>query len=178
MNSDREKLKELFDGKRERVILHYEGNPSSYLTYYRNIVWNTWYKRVLLYLRYIPLRIVYHMPISKVKIFILRCLGVKIGKNVYISPFVEFDPILPELIEIGDNVLIGMHSKIFTHELVPGKFRIARVKIEKNSFIGANVLIRGGVKLEEGSFIKANTIVYSNTYYEKHNDSILKGEVK
>jgi acetyltransferase-like isoleucine patch superfamily enzyme len=45
-----------------------------------------------------------------------RLLGIKIGKDVAISPDVIFDPFFPELIKIGDHCSIGWGARIFAHE--------------------------------------------------------------
>ena len=41
--------------------------------------------------------------------------GIKIGKSCYIEPYVQLDLMYPHLIEIRDNVNIGINSIIFTH---------------------------------------------------------------
>ena len=88
----------------------------------------------------------------KLKIFLLKNVaGIKIGKNVAIAPEVEFDPFHPELIEIGDNSVIGMDCYILTHEFTPDSFKFSRVRIGKNVMISAFCTLRCGVTIGDGS---------------------------
>jgi acetyltransferase-like isoleucine patch superfamily enzyme len=91
------------------------------------------------------------MVFSKIKIVVYRMLKVKIGKNCYIGPFVMFDAHSPNLIEIGNNVIISFESKLHTHEISHNKLTIGRILIGDNTVIGANSIIKCGVKI--GSYV-------------------------
>lgn len=87
------------------------------------------------------------MPSSDLRIFILRLLGAKIGKNVYIAPWVLVDPMYPELIELENDVFLGMGCRLLTHEYTTKHFRIGRLSIGAGSVIGGWATIRSGVKI-------------------------------
>ena len=65
-------------------------------------------------------------------------LGFRIGKNTEIMQFVWLDHFIPELIEIGDDCLIGAYSTIATHAYEGhGRFRFGPVKIGNNCKLAA-----------------------------------------
>jgi len=86
-------------------------------------------------------------------------LGMKIGKDVAISPDVIFDPIFPELIEIGDGCLVGWGARIFTHEAWLDRISIKPVKLGNRVFIGGFSVVRPGVALADEVFIASNSFV-------------------
>jgi len=86
-------------------------------------------------------------------------LGMKIGSDVAISPDVIFDPIYPELIEIGDGCLLGWGARIFTHECWLDRMMIRPVKLGRKVFIGGFSVVRPGVTLGDGVFIASNSFV-------------------
>lgn len=94
----------------------------------------------------------------KIKIKILKLMGVKIGKNVGLAP-IRIDSLLPELINIGDNTAIGDGARILTHEFTQDKQRFGRVEIGKNVLIGGETLIRSGVKIGNNSIIAMKSFV-------------------
>ncbi len=96
----------------------------------------------------------------KFKVHVLRfLLGMKIGKNVGISPGVQFDVFYPNLIEIKDNVVIGWNVKMLCHDLTSSSIHVGRIKIGKNSLIGAFSVIRAGVKIGKNSIIAMHSFV-------------------
>lgn len=112
----------------------------------------------------IPLRclmvgMVNAIPISIVKVFLYRMLGVRIGKGVYIAPEALIDPLYPWLIELGDDSFLGMGCKIFTHEYTATHFRMGRVRIGRGSVIGAYSIIRSGVTIGENVTVGFNSYV-------------------
>jgi acetyltransferase-like isoleucine patch superfamily enzyme len=74
-------------------------------------------------------------------------MGVKIGKGVYIAPWVFLDGMFPHLIELEDGCFLGGGCKLLTHENTADRFRIGRVRIGTNSVIGAFSIIRSGVSI-------------------------------
>lgn len=90
-----------------------------------------------------------------------RAIGIKIGKNTTIAPRVQFDYFHPELIEIGDNCLIGDGVKIWAHDYGIGYFMMGPVKIGNNVKIGSESIIGpsrigNNVKINFGAFVYGN----------------------
>jgi len=86
-------------------------------------------------------------------------LGMKIGRDVAISPDVVFDPMFPDLIEIGDGCILGWGARVFTHEFWPDRVRILPVRIGRKVVIGGFSVVRPGVTLSDGVFIASNSFV-------------------
>lgn len=93
---------------------------------------------------------------------LLRLVGVKIGKNVFIDDNVLFDGWYPELIRIGDNTHIRKYTALATHEGMVGAFRKGEIEIGKNVLIGAGGGVLPGVKIEDDSEILPFAFVASD----------------
>jgi len=115
-----------------------------------------------------PLRVVFdfiiiytcrYLPSLSLKNFLYRLVGVKIGKDVSIGLAAVFDIFFPELIEIGDNSIVGYGVTIIAHEFLVKEWRKGRVKIGKNVMVGANSTIVAGVTIGDGATISACSLV-------------------
>ncbi len=96
------------------------------------------------------------------KQFFYKKMGVKIGKNVQIMPGVMIDIFFPELISIGDNVVVGQEAFIACHEFNVTEFRYGAITIGKNVLIGARAFILPGITIGNNAIVPANTTVYKN----------------
>jgi len=110
-------------------------------------------------LNYVVVRVCGSMPSLKTKNALYRSIGIKIGKNVSVGLEVTFDIFFPELIEIGDNSVIGYRSTLLCHEFLIGKWKKGRIEIGKNVLIGANSTILAGVVIGSGATISACSLV-------------------
>jgi acetyltransferase-like isoleucine patch superfamily enzyme len=98
------------------------------------------------------------MPDMKLKSMLYRKMGVKIGKNVSLLG-VKIDIFFPDLIEIGDNTLIGQDTMIVTHEFLGDHWKKGRIKIGKNVMIGTLCLILPGVEIGDNTTVAAYSLV-------------------
>ncbi len=115
-----------------------------------------------------PLRVLFNfliitlckfLPDIEFKNRLYRLIGMKIGKNVTING-TNLDIFFPELIEIGDNTVIGGYTTIITHEFLNnGHWRKGRVKIGNNVMIGALTLVLPGVEIGDNAKIAAYSLV-------------------
>ncbi len=79
----------------------------------------------------------------------LRWMGVHVGRGAEIMQLVWLDHFRPELIFIGDNVLMGAFTRVTVHAYEgAGKFRYGLVEIGNNCKIGAGTGI-GPIQIEE-----------------------------
>ncbi len=99
------------------------------------------------------------IPSPGIKRSLYRALGAKIGDDVVISPEVFIDPFFPELVEIGDNSIIGWGTKILTHEYTEKNTRIGRVVIGKNVMVGAFSVVRCGVSIGDDAVVAMMSLV-------------------
>jgi acetyltransferase-like isoleucine patch superfamily enzyme len=86
-------------------------------------------------------------------------LGMKVGKRTSVGLMAMFDIFFPELIEIGDNTVIGYNATILAHEYLVEEWRTGRVKIGRNVMIGANSTVLPGVTIGDGAKISACSLV-------------------
>ncbi|MCQ9307796.1 acyltransferase [Staphylococcus hyicus] len=121
---------------------------------YRYISFAKLFKNTLIieFLRYFPF-------IQLKPMLYRRLLHMKIGNHTAIAFKVVPDLMYPEKIKIGENVTIGYHTTILTHEFLPNVLRVGDVEIGNDTLIGANVTILPGVKIGERVQIGANAVV-------------------
>lgn len=89
--------------------------------------------------------------------------GVNVKGPCWIYRNVYFDSVAPHLITIGKGVTITQNSTILTHFLDPTQkgrmYRLGKVVIEDDVFIGCNTVICNAVTIGEGAIIGAGSIV-------------------
>jgi len=107
---------------------------------------------------YMMISLCKRIPDWEFKNHIYRALGMKIGKHVRILGC-NFDVFFPELIEIGDDCMIGSFTVILTHEFLNDEFRKGPVKIGNNVMLGAMSLVLPGVEIGDNAKIAAYSLV-------------------
>lgn len=100
-----------------------------------------------------------YCPSLALKRRLLRLTGMKIGRNTNIALSVTFDVFFPELIEIGENCVIGYNATVLAHEFLIKEYRTGRVKIGNNVMVGANSTILAGVSIGDGATVSAMSLV-------------------
>lgn len=99
------------------------------------------------------------LPSLSLKRWFLRRIGAKIGNNVSFGLESTIDVFFPELIQIGDNTIIGYRTTILTHEFLIDELKVGEVKIGKNVMIGANCTILPGITIGDNAIISAHSLV-------------------
>lgn len=112
---------------------------------------------------YLVVSVCKHLPSLALKRWVYRRLGMRLGRNVTVASGVTMDYFFPELIEIGDNAIIGMDTMILTHEFLRDRFRLGRVQIGADCLIGAQSTVLAGVTLGNGSTVSAMSLVHRGT---------------
>lgn len=89
--------------------------------------------------------------------------GVDVKGPCWIYRNVYFDSVAPHLVTIGKNVTITQDTTILTHFLDPTQkgrmYRLGKVVIEDDVFIGCNTVICNSVTIGKGAIIGAGSIV-------------------
>ena len=115
-----------------------------------------------------PLRVVFnfiiiycakYLPGMELKKDLLKLTGMKIGKDASIGLAAMFDIFYPELIEIGEDSIIGYNATIIAHEYLIRELRTGKVRIGKNVMLGANSTVLAGVSIEDNATVSAATLV-------------------
>lgn len=89
--------------------------------------------------------------------------GVNIKGKCFIYKDVYFDSVAPELITIDKGATITQGTTILTHYLDPNQvgrnYRMGKVHIEEDAFIGCNTIICNSVTVGKGSIVGAGSVV-------------------
>jgi len=99
------------------------------------------------------------LPPCEFKNHIFRLFGMKIGKDVTISPYNYIDPLFPELITLEDGVLIGGSGGLTAHEFFGKKIRIGKIRIRRQAQLAARTLVRSGITIGEDAQIGVYSFV-------------------
>lgn len=111
---------------------------------------------------YILMRLARISPSLSLKLLLYRMMGIKIGKHVSIGLEVTMDVFFPQLIEIGDNTVIGYNSTILCHEFLITEYVTGPVTIGSSVMIGANTTILPGIVIRDGAVVSAHSLVNSD----------------
>lgn len=100
-----------------------------------------------------------HVPSLALKRWLYRRLGMQVGAHVSFAWHVTPDLFFPELIDVGDNTIIGYNTTILAHEYLLQEWRTGPVRIGANVTIGANCTILPGVIIGDGAVVSAMSLV-------------------
>ncbi len=101
-------------------------------------------------------------PSLGLKLWLYRMMGIRVGSNVSIALEVTMDVLFPQLIEIGDNTIIGFNTTILCHEFLIKEYVTGPVVIGRDVMVGANTTILPGVTIANGSVVSAHSLVNSD----------------
>ncbi len=101
-------------------------------------------------------------PSLSLKLWLYRMMGIRVGSNVSIALEVTMDVFFPQLIEIGDNTIIGYNTTILCHEFLIKEYVTGPVVIGRDVMVGANTTILPGVTIANGSVVSAHSLVNSD----------------
>ena len=94
---------------------------------------------------------------------IVKLGGVNIEGPCFIYKNVGFDSVAPELITIKKGAALTKGTIVLSHFIDPNQkgrvFRLAKVTIEEDVFIGCNTVICNSVTIGKGAMIAAGSIV-------------------
>jgi acetyltransferase-like isoleucine patch superfamily enzyme len=108
----------------------------------------------------------FHMHL-RIKVRILRMMGVKIGNNTIIyTSFFNFDTFFPKLIKIGSHCVVSKKTLLITHDYsknFPTEGMTSMTKgeviIGDNTFIGMRCIILPGVEIGKNVIVGAGSVV-------------------
>ena len=111
------------------------------------------------------LRLVYLIPILKLRLFLLRSVGVKIGDRCRL--FKADWGTEPYLIELGDHVVVSNGVRFLNHDGGVWVFRpkypklelFGSIKIGDNVCLGMNVILLPNTTIGENCIIAAGSVV-------------------
>ena len=144
---------------------HVRGGPNAHRYWYqaRNHLDGPILGPLRLVLNYVVVYACKHLPSLTLKRWIFRRLGMRLGRGVTIASGVTLDYFFPELIDIGENTIIGMDAMLLTHEFIHDRFRSGTTRIGANCLVGANSTVLAGVTLGDGTTVSAMSLVHKGT---------------
>lgn len=98
-------------------------------------------------------------PSLRLKNWLYRRMGITVGNHASIGLEATMDIFFPELIEIGEDTIVGFDSVILCHEFLVDEYRLGPVEIGDRVSIGANVTILPGVKIGDDAVVSAHSLV-------------------
>ena len=98
-------------------------------------------------------------PSLRVRSWALRRLGVTVGAGVSWGLEATPDVFWPELITLGDDVVVGYDSVLLCHEFLQDEYRTGEVVIGDRAMIGAKAVVLPGVQVGADAQIAANSLV-------------------
>jgi acetyltransferase-like isoleucine patch superfamily enzyme len=93
---------------------------------------------------------------SYISLLFYRGMGAKIGRGAFINTNRIWDC---DLIEIGDNCVIGGNASIAAHVVQGDKGHLRKVRIGNNVTIGANTTVMAGAIIEDNVIVGPSSLV-------------------
>jgi acetyltransferase-like isoleucine patch superfamily enzyme len=155
LSDDCRRLREWFRGGAASVLVM----PRREGYFPRRALWPTLLSRVRQSLRSAAVMLINKLPLSPPKVFFYRRLGMKIGRSVYIAPGVLIDLLFPELITLEDGCVLGLGSRLLTHEITARNYRLGRVRVCRGAVVGGFSTVRSGVTIGTGATVGFNSLV-------------------
>ncbi|CAO1633923.1 unnamed protein product [Parajaminaea phylloscopi] len=94
---------------------------------------------------------------------IYRAMGAKVGRRVYWPGSGIYCPD-PELLEIGDDVVFGSRSEVFTSDSIGW----SRVRVGRGAMIADRVVLLPGVTIGKQCVLGSGALAVRNGHYEEH----------
>ncbi|MEM3030731.1 MAG: acyltransferase [Candidatus Micrarchaeia archaeon] len=110
-------------------------------------------------LNFLVIQLCKYLPSLSLKNVLYRAIGVRVGENAALALGVQLDIFFPELIEIGNNAVIGYNVTILAHEFLIDELRVGRVRVGEGALIGACSVVLPGVEVGEGAVVSALSLV-------------------
>ena len=106
----------------------------------------------------------------KLRPFILRRMGCKVGKGCFMGDYVRIDTSHPDLITIEDNVSIASGSRLLCHQRDFSNFCVGDdymklgyvvkpIVLKKGCLVGMESFVMPGVTIGEGAIVGAGSLV-------------------
>jgi acetyltransferase-like isoleucine patch superfamily enzyme len=142
------------EGRHGRVQRHPTPGGGNSLRYWTDAkpVWRVTLNYLLVWVARIA-------PSLRVRSWVLRRLGATVGEGVSWGLEATPDVFWPELITLGDDVIVGYDSVILCHEFLQDEYRTGEVIVGDRAMIGAKAVILPGVRIGADAQGAADSLV-------------------
>jgi acetyltransferase-like isoleucine patch superfamily enzyme len=139
-------------------LVTFAGTPLGTYSYYslKGFQWAS-YNAIILLVRYTCIN---WMRVTPFLVLFHRLMGMKVGKRVQINTAVIGDS---NLIEVGDDTVIGGDVTLIGHSAERGNLVTGRVKIGSNVTVGLMAMVMPGVEIGDRAVIAANAFLAKGT---------------
>ncbi|MDB5085680.1 MAG: acetyltransferase [Bacilli bacterium] len=100
-----------------------------------------------------------YLPFIQLKLLLYRLLGMRIGNFTSFAFEVTPDLLFPELIQIGEDCVIGYHTTLLCHEYLVREYRIGKIEIGNQVMIGSSSIVLPGISIGDRAIISAGSLV-------------------
>ena len=98
-------------------------------------------------------------PSYRMKNWMLRRTGAKIGRHVSFGFEATLDILYPQKVTVEDDALIGYDTVILCHGYLRREYQVGGVRIGKGAAVGARCTILPGVTIGDGAVVGAHSLV-------------------
>ncbi|WP_435333168.1 acyltransferase [Haloarchaeobius sp. TZWWS8] len=142
------------ESRHDRVTAHPTPGPLNSLQY-----WTDAKSPLTVAVNYLVVWLVRTSPSLRLKNWLLRRLGVTVGDGVSWGLEATPDVFWPELITLGDDVIVGYDATLLCHEFLQDEYRTGEVVVGDRAMIGAGAIVLPGVEIGEDAQVAANSLV-------------------
>ncbi len=100
-----------------------------------------------------------HAPSLRLKNWLLRRIGVDVGRGVAWGLESTPDVFWPELVTVEDDAIVGYDATLLCHEFLQDEYRTGEVWIGERAMIGAGTVVLPGVEIGADAQVAANSLV-------------------
>ena len=140
--------------RHERVTAHPTPGPGNSL--------RAWYRHrnpLRVMVNYVVILVCRVSPSLRLKRWLLRRLGVTVGKRVAWGLESTPDVFWPDLVTVEDDAVIGYDATLLCHEFLVDEYRTGAVVVGEGAMVGAGATVLPGVRVGEGARVAANSLV-------------------
>lgn len=98
-------------------------------------------------------------PSLRLKNALLRVIGVTVGEGVSWGLEATPDVFWPNLITLGDDVIVGYDATLLCHEFLQDEYRTGEVVLGDRAMVGAGAIVLPGVEIGADAQVAANSLV-------------------
>ncbi|WP_423751444.1 acyltransferase [Salinirarus marinus] len=142
------------DHRHPRLDRHPTPGPLNSLRY-----WTEAKHPLRVMVNYVVVLLVRVSPSLRLKAWLLRRLGATVGTGVSWGLEATPDVFWPELITLGDHVVVGYDATLLCHEFLQAEYRTGEVVVGERAMIGAGAVVLPGVEIGAGAQVAANSLV-------------------
>lgn len=108
---------------------------------------------------YLAIVLARHSPSLRVKNWLLRRIGVAVGRGVSWGLESTPDVFWPDLVTVEDRAIIGYDATLLCHEFLQDEYRTGPVVVGERAMVGAGAVVLPGVEIGHDARVAANSLV-------------------